>query len=194
MHRSQGKGRRPLRRGLMAAALSAVALAAASQAAVAATDMFIKIGDIKGESQDDAHKGWIDLLSYSWGVSGPTRNSPKPQQPVGPLQAACAQEFTIMKSLDKASPLLFANAAAGTTIPSATVALARPDSNGSDYLVMTFSDVVITSVQNAGAAGGDRPSESISFNFGSVQVAYTPQSAAWAPGNAVTSTLPGTCR
>ncbi len=33
-----------------------------------AVDMFIKIGDIKGESADSAHKEEIDVLSWSWGV------------------------------------------------------------------------------------------------------------------------------
>ena len=192
MGRAHGKERRPIRSGLMAAALSAAALAATSQMAVAASDIFIKIGDIKGESQDDKHKDWIEVLSYSWGVSGPTRNSPKPQQPVGPLQVACSQEFSIMKVVDKASPQLLTNTAAGTTIPSATVTLRKSDSTGLDYLVMTFSDVVIASVQQGGSGGDDRPSESLSFNFGSVQVTYTPQSASG--GSAVTSTVPGSCR
>ena len=34
-----------------------------------AVDTFAKIGDIKGESQFDAHKAEIELSSFSWGVS-----------------------------------------------------------------------------------------------------------------------------
>ena len=34
-----------------------------------ASDIFAKIGDIKGESLDDKHKDEIEVLSYSWGVS-----------------------------------------------------------------------------------------------------------------------------
>ena len=34
-----------------------------------AVDVFLKIGDIKGESKDSKHKGEIDVLSWSWGVS-----------------------------------------------------------------------------------------------------------------------------
>jgi len=34
-----------------------------------AVDTFAKIGDIKGESQDDKHKEEIELLSWSWGVN-----------------------------------------------------------------------------------------------------------------------------
>src|SRR4051812_37050056 len=36
---------------------------------VVASDIFAKIGDIKGESLDDKHKDEIEVLSWSWGVS-----------------------------------------------------------------------------------------------------------------------------
>lgn len=194
MRRAQGRERQAIRSGLMAAALSAVTLAAASQTAVAASDVFIKIGDIKGESTDTQHKDWVEAISWSWGLTGPTRNSPKPQQPVGPLQAACAQEFTITKHVDKASPVLFANAAVGTSIPTATVTVRKTDSTPLDYLVLNFSDVVITSVADSVASGEDSPTESVSFNFGSVTVTYTPQSAAGVPQDPVVTTVPGSCR
>ena len=34
-----------------------------------ATDIFAKIGDIKGESLDSKHKNEIEVLSFSWGVA-----------------------------------------------------------------------------------------------------------------------------
>ena len=34
-----------------------------------ATDIFAKIGDIKGESLDAKHKDEVEVLSWSWGVS-----------------------------------------------------------------------------------------------------------------------------
>jgi type VI protein secretion system component Hcp len=34
-----------------------------------ATDIFAKIGSIKGESADDKHKDEIEVLSFSWGVA-----------------------------------------------------------------------------------------------------------------------------
>ena len=33
-----------------------------------ASDMFIKIGDIEGESADSEHAGEIDVLAFSWGA------------------------------------------------------------------------------------------------------------------------------
>lgn len=37
--------------------------------AFAASDIFAKIGDIKGESQDTRHKDWIEISSFSWGAN-----------------------------------------------------------------------------------------------------------------------------
>ena len=34
-----------------------------------ATDIFAKIGDIKGESSDLGHEGHIEINSFSWGVT-----------------------------------------------------------------------------------------------------------------------------
>ena len=34
-----------------------------------AIDIFIKIGDIKGEAKDSKHKEKIDVLAWSWGMS-----------------------------------------------------------------------------------------------------------------------------
>ena len=34
-----------------------------------ASDIFAKIGDIKGESRDAKHKDEIEVLSFSWGVT-----------------------------------------------------------------------------------------------------------------------------
>ena len=38
-------------------------------------DMFLKLGDIKGESKVDVHAGQMELMSWSWGAdqSGSTR-------------------------------------------------------------------------------------------------------------------------
>jgi type VI secretion system secreted protein Hcp len=193
MRRVRGKEKK--RRELIAVALSAVALAAASPSvAVAATDIFLKLSDIKGESIDDKHKDEIEVLSWSWGVVGANRNSPKPQQPVGPGQPACASDISIMKTVDKASPALFQRAATGTSIPTATFSVRKAGSEQQDFLVITLSDVKVTSVQQGGSGGEDRPTESISLNFSGATVTYTQQNVAGAVATPVTATIPASCQ
>ena len=33
-----------------------------------ASDVYMQIDGIKGESQDDRHKGWIEVSSVHWGI------------------------------------------------------------------------------------------------------------------------------
>ena len=40
-----------------------------------AVDYFLKIDGIDGESQDDKHKDWIEVLSFSWGPPGAGRST-----------------------------------------------------------------------------------------------------------------------
>ncbi len=41
-----------------------------------ATEIFAKIGDIKGESLDSKHKDEIEVLSFSWGVANAGSTGP----------------------------------------------------------------------------------------------------------------------
>jgi type VI secretion system secreted protein Hcp len=34
-------------------------------------DAYLQIADIKGESQDDKHKQWIEVQNVNWGVTQP---------------------------------------------------------------------------------------------------------------------------
>lgn len=190
--RERSKGRREL----VAVALSAVAMAAASpNVAVAASDIFAKLGDIKGESVDSKHKDEIEVLSWSWGVIGPLRNSPKaPQQPVGPAQQSCAQDISIVKRVDKSSPTLFAIAAAGLPVSKATFSVRRSGEDPEDFLVVTLSDVIVTSVSQGGAQGSGTPTESVTFGFSSAKISYKQQSDSGTVADAIVASVPGSCR
>jgi type VI secretion system secreted protein Hcp len=182
-----------VRRELMAITM-AVAAAGTTTAAVAASDIFAKIGDIKGESIDSKHKAEIDVLSWSWGLTGPTRNSPGvPQRPVGPAQASCAQEIFLTKNVDAASPLLMANAALGTTLKEATLALRKADSSQEDYLVITLKDVLVSSVASGASSAGKDATETVSLVFSSANVKYRPQDSEGKLGNPVEASVPGSC-
>ena len=71
-----------------------------------AVDMFIKIGDIKGESKDKTHKEKIDVLAWSWGVS----NSGNAQVGGGAGAGKVnVQDLSFTKYVDSATcPLLLA--------------------------------------------------------------------------------------
>jgi type VI secretion system Hcp family effector len=76
-----------------------------------ATDIFAKIGDIKGESVDSKHKDEIEVLSFSWGVtnSGSTSTG-------GGAGKAAFQDLLIVHAIDKATPALLKACATGQHI------------------------------------------------------------------------------
>lgn len=162
----------------------AVALAFTMPLAHASADYFLKIDGVDGESTDDRHRGEIEVLSWSVGASrdAATRNKP------------CVKDIGVTKVVDKATPLLFANAVSGMTIPNATL-VARKNVGARaplEYFVITLKDVVITAVQDAGGTG-DTPVEQVSLGFGSLTIAYKPQNPDGSLGTAVQATVKGGC-
>ncbi len=124
--------------------------------AQAAVDMFITIGDIKGESSDKAHQDEIDILYWSWGMSnsgskpGSTRGQVAPSQSkvlVSPSSAAPGSGATgatrqradvtlgdvvVVKEMDKSSPKLQESMAMGSVNmnPMATAGTATGGTRG----------------------------------------------------------------
>ena len=190
--RANRSKRADIRRELLAITM-AVAAAGTTTAATAALDIFVKLGEIKGESVDSKHKGEIDVLAWSWGLAGPSRNSPGvPQRPVGPAKDACAQSITLTKFIDVASPSIMGNAALGKNIASAQLAVRRSEQS-EDFLVITLKDVLISAVSTGASGGEDIPTESVTLNFSSARVSFRPQNDKGGVGEAVEADVPGSC-
>lgn len=138
-----------------------------------AVDMFIKIGDIKGESKDKAHADEIDVLSWNWGMS---QSGNMHLGTGGGSGKVNIQDLTIVKYLDKSSPNLMMACSSGKHYPEAklTVRKAGGD-NQVEYLIITLKEVLISSVSTGGNGGDDRLTETVSLNFAQVLVDYQPQ-------------------
>ena len=78
-----------------------------------AVDMFIKIGDLKGESRDKVHKESIDVPAWSWGMSNSGSAHQGGGMGVGKVNV---QDISITKYIDKCSPDLMLKCAIGPTI------------------------------------------------------------------------------
>lgn len=149
--------------------------------------MFIKMGDIKGECEDDQHKGtdgWIDVLSWSWGMS----QSANTHMGGGGGQAqASVQDMSVVKFVDKSSPDIQKACLAGTHLASATLECTKATGGDSPHMVyikIVMTDVIISSVSTGGSGGEDRMTENVSLNFAKVEYEYTPQTDAGGKGTA----------
>jgi type VI secretion system secreted protein Hcp len=137
-----------------------------------ASDIFAKLGDIKGESVDAKHKDEIEVLSFSWGVTNP----PPPVGSGGGAGKAIFQDLVIVHRIDKASPVLMQACAAGQHLKDATITHRKAGKGQHEYLIVKLDDVLITAVAHSGNSGQpDTGSETVSLSFGKVDLEYRPQ-------------------
>ena len=132
--------------------------------------IFLEITGISGESADSAHEDWIEVLSYSHGVSQPMSGI------TGVRTAGRAehQDFVVVKELDKASPKLALYCCNGTHIEEITIQLCRADGDKEKFMEFVLTDVIVTSVIPSGCAGSEvRPTEEVAFGYGRITWTYT---------------------
>ena len=150
-----------------------------------ASDIFLKLDGIPGESQDDKHKDQIEVESFSWGESNAGAHLA-----TGAGAGAgrvSMQDFHFSAKVSKASPLLMNACATGKHIATGQLSVAHVSAERSspDYLVYKFTTVVISSFTQGGSAADDRPVENVSFAFAKVAVEYKPQKSSGELGAAV---------
>ena len=139
-----------------------------------AYDAFIKIDGVPGESTDDKHKDWIEILSYHWGVS---QGSAGARSTGGAASTGRTDhsDFSIVHVLDKASPKLFLSCCKGEHIKNIVVECCRATGDKQKYMEYKLSDVLVSSVRPGGASQGGEslPLEEVSFNYGKIELKYT---------------------
>jgi type VI secretion system secreted protein Hcp len=148
-------------------------------------DGFIQLDGIQGESTDDKHRGWIEILSYDWAVRQTVSGT---ASSVGGASAERADflSFGFTKLLDQASPLLMVACAAGTHFGNVTIELCRAGTQKVKYMEYRLTDCLINSV--VACTGDPRarfPVELVNIYYGKIQWGYTVQSrrGGWAAGN-----------
>jgi len=139
-----------------------------------ASDMFIKIGDIKGESADKAHKDEIDVLAWSWGMS---QSGSMHSGGGGGAGKVSVQDLSFTKWVDKATSPLMLACCNGTHIPEIKLTVRKAGKKPLETLVVTMKECIVSSISTGGTPGEDRLTESVTLNFAYVETAYQPQKA-----------------
>ena len=86
--------------------------------------------------------------------------------------------FNITHLLDKASPKIYDAVCTGKHIKDVTLELCRAGGDKMKYMEIKLEQVLISSVGSTGSAGGDFPSEGVSFSYGKITLTYTQQKRA----------------
>ncbi|MDE1950115.1 MAG: type VI secretion system tube protein Hcp [Burkholderiales bacterium] len=139
-----------------------------------AMDMFIKIGDIEGESVDKKHPKEIDVLAWSWGISN---SGTTHQGGGGGSGKANVQDLSFTKYVDASSHALLLAASNGQHYDKANLVVRKASGKGEplEYIKIEMHEVMVTSVSTGGSGGEDRLTENVTLNFAKVKYEYTPQ-------------------
>ena len=124
--------------------------------------IYVKYAALNGDVTESTHSQWIEVNSFQWGVgrgiSSPTGGSADRE-----ASAPSVSEIVVTKPTDAASTLLLDEALEGEG-QDVTIDFCKTDKGQlSVYLTYTLNNTMISGYSIS--SGGDRPQESLSFNF-----------------------------
>ena len=173
-----------MKRKLLVTLLSVLAFAGSLQAA---SDYLLEIDGIKGESADEAHRGSIEIVSWSWGIS----NTPAVSGGGATVGKVSFQDFHFTAKGGKASPQLMLACATGKHIPKAVLYGRKSgDDQRQDYYKITLENVLISSFQQSGNTAGasSEPNDAVQLFFNTITVEHTDDAGRITTGAATRST------
>lgn len=139
-----------------------------------AVDIFLKLEGVDGEAQDDVHKKEIDVLAWSWGAS---QSGTTHMGSGGGAGKANIQDLSFTHYVDSSSHTLLQRVFDGKHIAEGTLFVRKAGGTPLEYIKITMTDIMVTSVSSGGSGGEDRLTENVTLNFAEVKLTYTPQKA-----------------
>jgi type VI secretion system secreted protein Hcp len=129
--------------------------------------IYVKYASIDGDVTAAGHEKWIEVNSFQWGVgrgiSSPTGGSADRES-----SAPSVSEIVVTKPTDMASTNLLNEALQGEGVD-VTIDFCKTDKgNLNVYLSYVLNNTMISGFSLS--SGGDRPQESLSFNFTKVMM------------------------
>ena len=140
--------------------------------------IYMKCDSLTKGAKSTRGNDWIEIKSFQLGSAGTTSTIGSATSGAGAGKIKF-NEFHITKLIDTASPSFF-KAAAGK--PDCTVNFDKPNTSATQpYMTMNFENVMVSHYSLS--SGGDRPTESVSFNF--TKVEYKDNAQTQRPGTNV---------
>jgi type VI secretion system secreted protein Hcp len=129
---------------------------------------YLKVGDIKGESTDEAHQDWSDVLAWKWSMGRSQGSGGGSSRGGSRIEFG---ELVVTKKVDAASPVLMLKCADGSRLREATLDVPLEGDRGAMVRLILFN-VQVASVQVSQTTDDGQPSEHISLNYTEVKVIY----------------------
>ncbi|CAY76412.1 Hcp family type VI secretion system effector [Erwinia pyrifoliae] len=144
------------------------------------TSHFMRVSGITGESQDAAHKGWTDILSFEWDVSQPALAHTGGGNGAGKVTF---KDLTVVAFKDKATTALLKYCASGKHLDRMEVSVCKAGGSQMEYSLITLEDVLVTRVTYSGVNGGEEIAMRYGFQAASVRLSYKEQTASGGKGS-----------
>jgi type VI secretion system secreted protein Hcp len=135
-----------------------------------ATDIFLKIEGITGESQDSLHVNEIDVMSWSWKIE---QSSSMLTGSGGGAPKATVHDLVLTHQIDRSTPALMTSCLMGKHFVQAVMTMRKAGGVPLPYFKLTMSDVVITNVEPYITSGLHM--ETIHLSFAKVKQEYVLQ-------------------
>lgn len=141
-----------------------------------AIDVYLQIEGIKGESQDDKHKDWIEVTGIHWSFHQP-RSATASTAGGHTAERVEMSDISFSKLADLSSPILAQTCAAGKAIPKAKFEFFRADSNGTrvKYFELMLTNVLIGMVKPHLGGSDSYLSETVNLKYSKINLTYTQQ-------------------
>lgn len=146
-------------------------------------DFFIKIAGVDGESKDSKHGGWIDVLTFNYGVS---QSSSMFTGGGGGVGKANFDVLAFTHYVDKATPNLMQYCASGKHVGTVEVSCCKVGDGSHEYMRITLTDCIITHAGPSGSTDDARVKESVGISYSRIKVEVKEQNANGSMGAAVT--------
>jgi type VI secretion system secreted protein Hcp len=141
-----------------------------------AIDAYLKIEGINGESEDDKHRGWIEVSNVIYAVHQPRAEV---VSTAGGMTSGRAELYpiTFTKLADVSSPVLLQTCAMGKTIPKAVFEFLRSDGDGKPipYFKIELENLMIANITPDSGDGGII-SERVQLAYARIKWNYVRQS------------------
>lgn len=144
-------------------------------------DSYLKLETMPGESTDDKHKDWIEVLSFSHEILQPVSST---KSSAGGAASGRSQhgDFAFTKFVDKSTPKLMEAASSGKHFSKAKIEVCRAGGGQVKFFEINLEEVMVSRVElhSANSNGAPKtddhlPTETVHLNYGKIEWIYTQQ-------------------
>ena len=136
---------------------------------------YMQIDGIQGDVTAKGHENWIAIKDFNFGVKRTLSTDPGR---ISDRESArpSISEVSIVKKMDKSSPLLFSESCVGKAKPTVKIHFCQTDNSLNPYAEITLNNVIISGYQVASSSEENKtyPHENISLNFDKIELRYIP--------------------